>query len=159
MHKYDCEKSFAFEKSTITFAGAKIILAAIIRGVAQPGSDNLSIVSPRYSTNQRLKKIGIACSSGGEGFEIMKCSVYILESKLDGSFYIGQTSNLEERVNRHNKGLNRYTKHKKPWKLIYSEECTSRSGAMKLEKKLKSWKKRDAIINYIKNNSGCGAAW
>ena len=89
----------------------------------------------------------------------MKFFVYILESELDYSFYIGQTSNIEERIKSHNKGLNRYTRVKKPWKLIYKEECSSRSEAMKLEKRLKSWKKREALLKYIKNSSGCSAAW
>ncbi len=89
----------------------------------------------------------------------MKFSVYILESQIDGSFYIGQTSNLKERLKRHNQGLNRSTKSKKPWEVIYAEDCTSRSEAMKLEKKLKGWKKREAIIRYINDNSGCGAVW
>ena len=85
--------------------------------------------------------------------------VYILESEFDNSFYIGQTSQVEDRVKSHNKGLNRSTKGKRPWKLIYKEGCNSRSEAMKLEKRLKSWKKREALIRYINNNSGCGAAW
>ncbi len=25
--------------------------------------------------------------------------------------------------------------------------------------KIKGWKKREAILKYIKNNSGCGAVW
>ena len=84
----------------------------------------------------------------------MKFFVYILESEVDGSYYIGQTSNLFERVNRHNKGLNRYSKSKKPWKLMYKEECDTRSSAVKLEKRLKSWKKRDALLKYINKNIG-----
>ena len=78
--------------------------------------------------------------------------VYILKSELDNSFYVGQTSNLEERLSRHNKGYNRSTKLKRPWKMIYSETCKSRSEAMKLEKKIKSCKKRAAIEKYIESN-------
>gem|GEM_PF-1827158 len=36
--------------------------------------------------------------------------------------------------------------------MIYSEICNSRSEAMKLEKQLKGWKKREAILNYIYNH-------
>ncbi len=75
----------------------------------------------------------------------MKFFIYILESELDGSFYIGQTSNLNSRLEKHNKGLNRSTKAKRPWKLFYWEEVNSRAEAMALEKKIKSWKKRDSI--------------
>ncbi len=35
--------------------------------------------------------------------------------------------------------------------MIYSEICKSRSEAMKLEKRIKSWKKREAIVKYIEN--------
>ena len=81
--------------------------------------------------------------------KIMEFFVYVLESETDGSFYIGQTSDLASRLERHNRGYNKSTKPKRPWKLIYSEKCSSRSHAMKLEKKFKSWKKREVIINYI----------
>ena len=37
---------------------------------------------------------------------------YILQSDLDGSFYIGQTKDIEKRIFRHNKGYNRSTKAK-----------------------------------------------
>ncbi len=82
----------------------------------------------------------------------MKFFVYILESEIDNSFYIGQTADLEARLKKHNKGYNHSTSAKRPWKLIYSEICNSRSEAMKLEKQLKGWKKRDAILNYINNH-------
>lgn len=80
----------------------------------------------------------------------MKFFVYILESELDGSFYVGQTSNLNNRLEKHNKGLNRSTKAKRPWKLFYYEEVNSRAEAMALEKKIKSWKKRDSIMKLKK---------
>jgi len=86
---------------------------------------------------------------GGEGSEvkvlILKFFVYILESELDGSFYIGQTSNLENRLKRHNDGRNRSTKTKRPWKIVYFEKVNSRSEAIKLEQKIKSQKKRELV--------------
>ena len=82
----------------------------------------------------------------------MKFFVYILKSEKDQSLYIGQTSNIKDRLKRHNKGYSRSTKMKRPWTCIYFEEFRSRSEAMKFEKKLKSWKKRDAILNYIQQN-------
>jgi len=82
----------------------------------------------------------------------LKFFVYILESEIDGSFYVGQTSNLNDRLERHNKGRNRSTKAKKPWKIIWFKEMISRPEAIKLESKIKSWKKRESIINYIEKN-------
>jgi putative endonuclease len=76
--------------------------------------------------------------------------VYILESEVDGTLYIGQTQNLASRIEKHNKGFNKSTKAKRPWKIIGKFEVETRSAAMKLEKKLKNRKKREAILNYIK---------
>lgn len=61
--------------------------------------------------------------------------VYILVSAKDQSFYIGQTQNLYKRLESHNKGYNKSTKSKIPWKILHTWEVCSRSQAMKLEKK------------------------
>ena len=76
---------------------------------------------------------------------------YILESEVDGSFYIGQTNSVEERLKRHNKGYSKSTSSKRPWKLLFQIGYESRSEAMKTEKYLKSLKKRDAILNWIQD--------
>ncbi len=52
--------------------------------------------------------------------------VYIIRSETTGKLYVGQTSDLENRLRRHNidePGSARYT-HKQmgPWQLIYTEE-------------------------------------
>jgi putative endonuclease len=72
--------------------------------------------------------------------------VYILESCVDKSYYIGQTNNLEERIKRHNQSRSVFTKSKRPWKLVYFEKYETRSLAIKREKQIKAWKNR----NYIK---------
>jgi len=63
---------------------------------------------------------------------------YVLLSKRDSKFYIGWTDNLKERVEKHNKGLVRSTKSRKPFKLIYFEACLSKQKAVKREKALKT---------------------
>ena len=63
--------------------------------------------------------------------------VYILQSDLDQSFYIGYTSDLEKRLEYHNSGKSRYTSRKMPWKLVYQEEYKSKSEAIKRENFLK----------------------
>lgn len=55
-----------------------------------------------------------------------------------GKYYVGQTKNLDDRLNRHNQGRERYTRVGVPWKLIYVEEVESRSAAMSMEKKIKN---------------------
>ncbi|WP_425593919.1 GIY-YIG nuclease family protein [Marinifilum flexuosum] len=38
--------------------------------------------------------------------------VYILQSQMDQSYYIGYTSNIENRLTYHNQGRSRYTRKK-----------------------------------------------
>ena len=68
--------------------------------------------------------------------------VYILQSDLDGTFYIGFSENLEKRVLQHNNGESAYTSRKIPWKLVYFEEFTLKSDALKREKFLKAQKNK-----------------
>jgi len=67
----------------------------------------------------------------------MSYFVYIIRSETTGKRYIGQTSDLKARLDRHNSkfGKNRYTrKQEGPWTLVYSEELGTRSAAMRRER-------------------------
>jgi putative endonuclease len=75
--------------------------------------------------------------------------VYILQSLKDGSYYIGSTNNLEDRVERHNQGRSQYTKLRRPWKLVYSEDYPDRSSAVKRELEIKKRKSKEFIENLI----------
>jgi putative endonuclease len=77
--------------------------------------------------------------------------VYILQS-IDTSLYIGHTKNIEERLLRHNQGRSPYTKSKRPWTLVYTEEFTNKATAMKREKALKSIRRKDLLIKLIHNH-------
>ncbi|MBY0434225.1 MAG: GIY-YIG nuclease family protein [Cyclobacteriaceae bacterium] len=79
----------------------------------------------------------------------MSFFIYILQSEIDGSFYIGQTNNLDDRLKRHNAGLERYSRTKRPWKIFWSSQVESRAEAMKLERKLKNFKSRKRIIEFV----------
>ncbi|MBK7342328.1 MAG: GIY-YIG nuclease family protein [Saprospiraceae bacterium] len=68
--------------------------------------------------------------------------VYILKSQLDGSFYIGQTADLEKRLTQHNEGESRTTSKKRPWSIAYSEQFDSRSDAIRREHFLKKQRNR-----------------
>jgi putative endonuclease len=74
--------------------------------------------------------------------------VNILFSESLNSFYKGQTSNLEQRINRHNKGYEKSTKIGRPWRLIWSAEKGSRSEATILEKKVKNMS-RNKLLEFI----------
>lgn len=75
--------------------------------------------------------------------------VYILKSKIDDSFYIGYTNNLDRRLEEHNEGKSRYTSKKTPWEIVYSEEFEEKSDAIKRELFLKKQKSRAFYLRLI----------
>jgi len=74
--------------------------------------------------------------------------VYILRKK-DDRLYIGQTSDLQLRLNRHNEDKVFSTKGRGPWQLIHSESFATRSAAMIQERKLKRLKSKKALTDYM----------
>jgi putative endonuclease len=70
--------------------------------------------------------------------------VYVLQSQKDSAFYIGISSDVQKRLQSHNKGNTRSTKSRRPFKLLYTEKYATRKEARKREKYLKS---------------GCGREW
>jgi len=69
----------------------------------------------------------------------MSFYVYILRN-LEGRHYIGQTSDLTLRLQRHNDGKVFWTKSRGPWKVVYSQAFQTRSEAIAEEKRLKALK-------------------
>jgi putative endonuclease len=67
---------------------------------------------------------------------------YILYSERADRYYIGQTNNIAERVDRHNAGFVTSTVPYIPWKLVCFIPKDTRSEAMSLEKKLKNLSKK-----------------
>jgi putative endonuclease len=70
---------------------------------------------------------------------------------MDNSFYIGTAQILEERLLRHNQGRSKYTKAKRPWRLVYFEKHPDRSSASKREYAVKRQKRIEFIEALIKN--------
>ena len=68
----------------------------------------------------------------------MKYYTYILKSINHDEYYIGQTNNIVNRLERHNKGYEKYTSKYKPWEIALKIEKNSRSEAIILERKLKN---------------------
>lgn len=74
--------------------------------------------------------------------------VYILRCS-DGSYYVGHTDNLEQRINQHNSGMYQgYTSQRLPVKLIYSASFATRAEALAAEQQIKGWKraKKEALF-------------
>ncbi len=63
--------------------------------------------------------------------------VYVLRSVVDKKLYIGFTSNLKKRVDKHNSKEVKSTRDRVPFKLIYYESYINEEYARKRERKLK----------------------
>jgi putative endonuclease len=78
---------------------------------------------------------------------------YIVECS-DGTFYTGWTTNLENRVASHNAGRgSRYTRLRRPVRLVYFERLPNRSEAMRREAQIKRMS-RLAKLKKISNFKG-----
>ncbi len=69
--------------------------------------------------------------------------LYILRCS-DNSLYCGQTNNLKRRIEEHNFGKlksAKYTKGRRPVKLVYSERYKTIQEAMQREIEIKKWSK------------------
>ena len=82
----------------------------------------------------------------------MPYSVYIIQSEKDGSYYVGSTGNLEDRIKRHNQGRSLYTKAKRPWQLVYHEKHPDRSSAVKRENEIKGKKRKSYIQEMVRTS-------
>ena len=83
--------------------------------------------------------------------------VYVIHSNLLDQYYIGQTNDLRRRIDEHKTGKSKYTKRIDDWELIYYEAYTSRSLAMKREKRLKPRARSfQELIKRIVDESGEG---
>lgn len=80
----------------------------------------------------------------------MKYFVYILEC-ADRTLYVGSTNNLRKRVKEHNdlKRGARYTKLRRPVKVVYSEKFRTLLEAKRREREIKNWRreKKLALVN------------
>ena len=76
----------------------------------------------------------------------MSYFVYILECS-DGTLYTGITKDVQKRLLEHNTSVKgaKYTKARRPVKLMYSEKSDDRSSASKREYALKKLSREDKI--------------
>ena len=74
-------------------------------------------------------------------FQIMseRFFLYILEC-IDGSYYVGSTNDVDERLKRHNAGeAAEWTRNRRPVKIVYQEQHESLLHARQREEQLKGW--------------------
>jgi predicted GIY-YIG superfamily endonuclease len=71
--------------------------------------------------------------------------VYILRC-ADGTYYTGITKDVERRCQQHNAGTaSRYTRSRRPTKLIYQEPYPSQSEALKREAAIKALTRQQKV--------------
>jgi putative endonuclease len=78
-------------------------------------------------------------------FFIMAYYVYVLRSLKDFKYYIGSSEDVEARLRFHNAGLQRSTRHRIPFELVYTETLETKTEALKREKQIKSYKGGEAF--------------
>jgi len=80
---------------------------------------------------------------------VMDFVVYILFSATKNRFYVGFTSNLEERLVRHNQKSKGFTGNVNDWEVVHVENYQTKELAHKRELQIKSWKSRIKIQELI----------
>ena len=81
-----------------------------------------------------------AASTGSSPANAAVWLVYLLEC-ADGTLYCGITTNMDRRLGQHNGQINggaRYTRGRRPVRLLASRTCGCKSEALRLEKAVKS---------------------
>ncbi len=74
----------------------------------------------------------------------MAYTIYILYSQKDKGLYVGCTSNISSRMQRHSSGQVPATKHRRPITLIHTETFEDKAEAFNRERFLKSlWGSRE----------------
>ena len=77
--------------------------------------------------------------------------LYILRCK-DDSLYTGITTDVEKRLEAHRTGKGaKYTRGRGPLELVYREECSDHSGALRREMEVKSMS-REEKLKLIQNS-------
>ena len=77
-----------------------------------------------------------------------KSTTYILRC-ADNKLYVGSTTNIEERIKRHNSGCaSEFTHLHRPVELVYKEDYDTYQEAFRRERQLKKWSlaKKEALI-------------
>jgi putative endonuclease len=72
---------------------------------------------------------------------------------VDGSLYTGITNNIEQRMAKHESGKGaKYVRAHLPFKLVYQEECATKSEALKREIEIKKMPRTAKQNLFLKSN-------
>ena len=79
----------------------------------------------------------------------MQAFCYILYSLKLNKYYVGSTTDIERRLEEHNRGKEKFTKTGLPWRLVYKEEFGELNQARQREYYIKKMKSRKYIEHLI----------
>ncbi len=80
-----------------------------------------------------------------------KYFTYIIKRINKDEYYVGVAEDVDSRLRQHNCGNVVATKHKRPYKVVFSQEFDSKKIALRAEKKIKKWKRKDFIEKVIED--------
>jgi putative endonuclease len=80
-------------------------------------------------------------------------TVYIIYSQRIDKYYIRFSSNVSERLCKHNRNSKGFSATGRPWIIAYCEIFDNKKDAMNREKQLKKWKNRERLETVIKSGS------
>ena len=78
--------------------------------------------------------------------------VYVLKSKSDGKFYVGYTTNLRDRVQKHQYGEVLSTRSHRPFELIFYEGYKCMEDAKRRERYLKTSKGKSSLRMMLRDS-------
>ena len=77
--------------------------------------------------------------------------VFVLRSEKTGRFYVGSAADVEKRLQRHNRGDAKSTRHGVPWAVLHTESFVTRSEALHRERYYKTGRGREEIQRLLAN--------
>ena len=78
----------------------------------------------------------------------MSCFLYILQSGVKETYYIGSSDHPHKRCFFHNNGSKGYTQRYRPWEVVFTYGFDTKEEALAAERKVKSWKSKK-MIRYL----------
>ena len=78
-------------------------------------------------------------------------TLFLIRIKKTGRYYIGQTQDLTKHLIKHSRGQTKSIKNRGEFDVVYMEEFSSRSEAMKREKEIKRYKGGEAFKRLLTN--------
>jgi putative endonuclease len=76
-------------------------------------------------------------------------TVYILYSATLDRYYVGVSKDLMERLRKHNTKHKGFTGGIGDWRIVYSEQYSTKADASQREHQIKNWKSRKMIEKLV----------